>query len=198
MCAWIQLPTLIPVDTPFAVSAFADTSLHASESIDSPYAVPLVLRTKGTGTLAVRVVSKTQGQSRDLYLDVSQSLALELGLTDEQFNIWTEMEMVAFSILLNCRKYARRFHPLTSCTDCRNRCQRSMFVARDEHDDVSVIACPLPDCDHIWCKLCQQSIDLNGPAHSCDGTSELDHLVKEQGWKYCPSESQPPRAHLPS
>jgi hypothetical protein len=38
--------------------------------------------------------------------EVSQSLALDLGLTDEQFNIWTEMEMVSFSVLLHCRKYA--------------------------------------------------------------------------------------------
>ncbi|KAF8465621.1 hypothetical protein DFH94DRAFT_698777 [Russula ochroleuca] len=35
--------------------------------------------------------------------EVSQSLALSLGLTDEQYSIWTEMEMVAFSILLYCR-----------------------------------------------------------------------------------------------
>ena len=66
-----------------------------------------------------------------------------------------------------------------------------MFVARDEHEEASVIACPLPDCNHAWCKQCQQSIDFNGPKHSCDGTSELDHLMKEQGWKYCPSESAP-------
>jgi hypothetical protein len=61
-------------------------------------------------------------------------------------------------------------------------------VARDEHEEANVIACPLPDCTHAWCKLCQQSIDCNGPKHSCDGTSELDHLMKQQGWKYCPSE----------
>ena len=63
-----------------------------------------------------------------------------------------------------------------------------MFVARDEHEEAKIIVCPLPDCDHAWCKQCQQSIDFNGPKHSCDGTSELDHLMKQQGWKYCPSE----------
>ena len=63
-----------------------------------------------------------------------------------------------------------------------------MFVARDEHEEAKIIACPLPDCNHAWCKQCQQSIDFSGPKHSCDGTSELDHLMKEQGWKYCPCE----------
>jgi hypothetical protein len=37
--------------------------------------------------------------------EVSQSLALNLGLTDEQYSIWTEMEMVSFSVLLCCRKF---------------------------------------------------------------------------------------------
>jgi hypothetical protein len=64
-----------------------------------------------------------------------------------------------------------------------------MFVARDEHDEMNIITCPLPDCNHIWCKQCQQTIELNGPKHSCDGTSELDHLMKQQGWKHCPSMS---------
>ena len=39
-------------------------------------------------------------------VEVSQSLALNLGLTDGQFTIWTEMEMVSFSVLLHCRKYS--------------------------------------------------------------------------------------------
>ena len=39
-------------------------------------------------------------------VEVSQALALNLGLTDEQFNIWTEMEMVSFSVLMYCRKYS--------------------------------------------------------------------------------------------
>jgi len=39
-------------------------------------------------------------------VEVSQSLALNLGLIDEQFNIWTEMQMNAFSVLLHCRLYA--------------------------------------------------------------------------------------------
>jgi hypothetical protein len=65
-----------------------------------------------------------------------------------------------------------------------------MFVARDEYEEANDIVCPLPDCNYVWCKHCQQRIDLDakGPKHSCDGTSELDHLMKQQGWKYCPSE----------
>ena len=66
-----------------------------------------------------------------------------------------------------------------------------MFVARDEHEKAKTIICPLPNCNHVWCKQCQQSIDLNSALHSCDGTSELDDLIKRQGWKYCPSEPEP-------
>jgi hypothetical protein len=42
--------------------------------------------------------------SCNVCLEVSQSLALDLGLTDEQYSIWTEMEMAPFSVLLYCRK----------------------------------------------------------------------------------------------
>ncbi|KAH9985051.1 hypothetical protein BJV74DRAFT_775971 [Russula compacta] len=111
-----------------------------------------------------------EGKGKGAAGEVSQSLALNLGLTDEQFDIWVEMEMVAFAVLLFCRK-----------------CQRSIFVARDEYEEAEIIPCPLPDCNHKWCKQCQQSILLNGPKHSCDGSSELDHLMQQQGWKYCPS-----------
>ena len=124
-------------------------------------------------------------------LEVSQALALDLGLTDEQFSIWTEMEMVTFSVLLSCRKYVRIVYYHCSSVNGWYRCQRTMFVARDEHEEAKIIACPLPDCNHAWCKQCQQSIDFNGPKHSCDGTSELDHLMKEQGWKHCPSKPVP-------
>jgi hypothetical protein len=69
-----------------------------------------------------------------------------------------------------------------------------MFVAKDEHEEINVITCPLPDCNHTWCKQCQQSVDRNGSKHSCDGTLELDYLMKQQGWKYCPSEPVPAAA----
>jgi len=110
-----------------------------------------------------------KGKGKGKIGEVPQSLVLNIGLSDEQFNIWTEMEMVTFSIPLHCRK-----------------CQRSTFVARDDYEEVEVIVCPLPKCKHAWCKQCQQPIDFSGPKHSCDGTLELDHLMKHQGWKYCP------------
>ncbi|KAI0259086.1 hypothetical protein BC834DRAFT_974597 [Gloeopeniophorella convolvens] len=115
-----------------------------------------------------------KGKGKGEVGQVSQPLALDLGLTDEQYSIWTEMEMVTFSVLLSCRK-----------------CQRSMFVARDEHDEARILACPLPDCNYAWCKQCQQGINFDGPQHSCDGTSELDHLMKQNGWKYCPTCNTP-------
>ena len=90
--------------------------------------------------------------------------------------------MVVFSVLLHCRKYVLRVHHRPSCVDGRNLLSvQLMFVARDEHEETSAIACPLPDCNHAWCKQCQQSIDFDAPKHGCDGTSELDNLMKQQG-----------------
>ena len=73
------------------------------------------------------------------------------------------------------------------------RCKQSVFVYRQDVEDTETIACPLPGCNYIWCKACQQAIEIGGPQHSCDGSSELDHLMKSSGWKYCPSTvSTPP------
>ena len=46
------------------------------------------------------------------FIEISQFIALNLGLTDEQYNIWTEMEMAPFSVLVHCRKYVYSFYPL--------------------------------------------------------------------------------------
>ncbi|KAG1755277.1 uncharacterized protein EDB91DRAFT_1098167 [Suillus paluster] len=101
---------------------------------------------------------------------ISGLLVQQIGVDERQYAIWEEMELSQLSVLLHCRK-----------------CQRSVPVDKGEHEESRLLICPLPDCSHIWCKACQQSITIGGPPHSCDGTSELDHLMKQRGWKYCPN-----------
>ena len=120
----IRSLVLILVDIPSVANACADMLPRASMNIDSLYCAPLVLQIKARerGQLAVCVAdgwSTRLSTSHHIMfpLEVSQSLALNLGLTDEQFSIWTEMEMVAFSVLLNCRKYVATVHPPRSSTN---------------------------------------------------------------------------------
>jgi len=101
---------------------------------------------------------------------VTNALVQQVGITEQQYETWVELEMAAFSALLYCRK-----------------CKRSVFVDKEDLEDTDTISCPLPECDHVWCKACQQSISQDGPPHSCDGLLELDHLMTQSGWKYCPS-----------
>jgi hypothetical protein len=101
---------------------------------------------------------------------ISGLLVQQIGVDERQYAIWEEMELSQLSVLLHCHK-----------------CQRSVPVDRQEHDESRMLVCPLPDCNHIWCKACQQTFIIGGPPHSCDGTSELDHLMKQRGWKYCPN-----------
>lgn len=56
------------------------------------------------GTCVAGEMRRRSGPSSDFPLEVSQSLAQNLGLTDKQHNIWMEMEMVPFSVLLHCRR----------------------------------------------------------------------------------------------
>ncbi|KAH9973116.1 hypothetical protein BGW80DRAFT_1311884 [Lactifluus volemus] len=67
------------------------------------------------------------------------------------------------------------------------KCSRSTFCDREEFNEVNHLKCPITDCNYVWCKMCQQEIIPNGPEHSCDGSSEMAHLVQQEGWKYCPT-----------
>ena len=82
---------------------------------------------KAGGTCRSRmVVTVILTRPRDFPSEILESLALNLGLTDEQFRIWTEMEMASFSIPIHCRKYVCGAHPLNSCvndgTGASSRC----------------------------------------------------------------------------
>ncbi|PPQ72313.1 hypothetical protein CVT26_007270 [Gymnopilus dilepis] len=92
-----------------------------------------------------------------------------LGPTTQQVAIFRELQLASYSIVIHCRK-----------------CEETMFVDREEYQASRVIACPLPRCNYIWCKNCQQTIEMGGPDHSCDGSSELAHLMKRRGWRHCP------------
>ena len=128
-CLMIQSLVLTLVDIPFAVNAYADTSPRDLMNIDSPYYAPLVLRVKEREKKYLAVCAIT-GRSTSLSshitpLEVSQSLALDLGITDKQYSLWTEMEMVSFSVLLNCRKYVHDIRPTHSAnivTGANGRC----------------------------------------------------------------------------
>ncbi|KAH8094848.1 hypothetical protein BXZ70DRAFT_896170 [Cristinia sonorae] len=100
---------------------------------------------------------------------LSTILVQQIGLSEEEFNLFTELELSVFSILLHCRK-----------------CQQAVFVDKAEYEAQDLIVCPLPRCNYIWCKNCSRAIDVNGPRHSCDGSSELNHLMSQRGWKHCP------------
>jgi len=100
---------------------------------------------------------------------VTQNLVREIGITQRQYEIWTEMEMAEFFVPLQCR-----------------RCRQSSYIDREGFNEAKNLHCPIEGCTYVWCKECWQEIVPNGPEHSCDGSSELKHLVQQQGWKYCP------------
>ncbi|TFK93594.1 hypothetical protein K466DRAFT_478290, partial [Polyporus arcularius HHB13444] len=85
------------------------------------------------------------------------------------YEIFSEMQLARFSTIVHCRK-----------------CKQTIFVDKAEYQEAQEIVCPLPRCGHAWCKTCSQAIEIGGPKHSCDGSSELKHLMNLRGWKHCP------------
>jgi hypothetical protein len=80
--------------------------------------------------------------------------------------------------------YYVRFHLPSLIITCR--CNGGAFVDKEEYNEANIIACPLRGCRHAWCKNCSQTIEISGPRHSCDGSNELSHLMRQRGWKACP------------
>ncbi|QRW02411.1 protein ligase [Ceratobasidium sp. AG-Ba] len=101
---------------------------------------------------------------------VSSWLAESVGITEEEFQRWTQFELAAYSFELEC-----------------TQCERRYMVSRDDYMDPSTkeFRCAMPDCDHVWCKSCSTTIE-KGKTHTCDGSAELTRLMETEGWKACP------------
>ncbi|KXN93212.1 E3 ubiquitin-protein ligase RNF19A, partial [Leucoagaricus sp. SymC.cos] len=99
---------------------------------------------------------------------VDDFLIQQIGVSDNDYRIFEELQITSYCVPLHCR-----------------RCKKTMLVDRQELDETKILSCPWPRCNYVWCKACQQAIEVGGPQHSCDGSSEL-HLMQEQGWKKCP------------
>ncbi|KAH9912633.1 uncharacterized protein BXZ73DRAFT_107363 [Epithele typhae] len=97
----------------------------------------------------------------------------QLGLTEKQYERYNEMQLARFSTIVHCQKRVAS-------------CKRTIFVDKREYQQTSEVVCPFPKCGYAWCKMCSQALDPSGPKHSCDGSSELRHLMGERGWKACP------------
>ncbi|KAH9046333.1 hypothetical protein EDB83DRAFT_2227570, partial [Lactarius deliciosus] len=92
---------------------------------------------------------------------VTNAMVLELGVKDDEYDVWVELEMAPMSVVLYCRK-----------------CGHSAFVDREDVEERPILLCPVGNCDNVWCKLCQTTIVVGGPEHSCEyWTGPIDHFA---------------------
>jgi hypothetical protein len=140
------------------------------------------------GGMLVTLFSARAAHATTEAIAITQDLITCVDLTEEQYTVWTDMQMATLSTIVHCRKYVLLSF-VALYLDARHRCRNSLWIDKQDFNEAHAIVCPLRGCQHAWCKDCQQTIEVNsGPRHSCDGSSELDHLARKQGWKYCPSE----------
>ncbi|KAJ1299563.1 hypothetical protein OPQ81_011970 [Rhizoctonia solani] len=101
---------------------------------------------------------------------VSGWLAESVGISQEEYERWTQLELAAYSFAIEC-----------------TQCNRSYMVSREDYNDPGSkqFTCAMPDCDHTWCKSCSTTIEKD-KTHTCDGSAELTRLMEREGWKKCP------------
>ncbi|CAE6411110.1 unnamed protein product [Rhizoctonia solani] len=101
---------------------------------------------------------------------ISSWLAESVGISQEEYERWTQLELAAYSFAIEC-----------------TQCNRSYMVSREDYNDPASksFTCAMPDCDHTWCKSCSTTIENDKP-HTCDGSAELTRLMEREGWKKCP------------
>ncbi|KAJ7445927.1 hypothetical protein FB451DRAFT_792976 [Mycena latifolia] len=104
---------------------------------------------------------------------ITQDLVEMLGLTDEQYQVFRELEISP-----------QRMYTFLECL----KCKESVLIYRMGYETTTVLECPLPGCKHIWRKVCRATIaDLAAAVeHQCAGTLSLQNVVRTEGWKCCP------------
>lgn len=122
------------------------------------------------------------------WADIEELVVMSLGISDSTYEILDELQLAAYSIVLHCRKCVVVFCCLLHLP-IYARCKETMFVDKTELQSARIIVCPLGGCNHVWCKNCERTIQVPGPPHSCDGSSELEHLMRHRGWRHCPGTS---------
>ncbi|KZT57546.1 hypothetical protein CALCODRAFT_434076 [Calocera cornea HHB12733] len=127
-----------------------------------------VSQTLEAGKLPIACPS-CQADSSEDPASVSREVATKLGLTAPQSTRWDELDLAHFSIEIECRK-----------------CKRSAHVDKAQYQSTNLIVCPLPGCFHQWCKTCSKTVAY-GTKHDCEGLEELRTLMRQQGWKPCPT-----------
>lgn len=136
------------------------------------------------------VISDLQRVLTGYVIVIDNALIQQVGLSEEQFTKFTELELATFSIMIHCRRSVH-IHLLT-CPGVlipSSSCKQSFFVDKTELTRTRIITCPLPGCNNVWCKACYQKVTGPASQHSCDGSSELKHLMKQKGWKHCPGKN---------
>ncbi|KAH9938289.1 uncharacterized protein B0H18DRAFT_949678 [Fomitopsis serialis] len=105
-----------------------------------------------SGCIAAKIEEHQYPSSVRRALQAQRKGSLEqLGLTEEQYKTFNEMQMAAFSV------------------------QNAMFVDKAEFATTDILICPLPGCRYQWCKQCSQEVvdGCQTPAEKIAGCNHM-------------------------
>jgi len=99
---------------------------------------------------------------------VTEGVLEELDLSEEILERLVEAQLSTHAISLSCI-----------------RCKQTMRVDREGYQTLNIIMCPLPGCNHRWCKSCRKEVGSCDTGHRCRNW-RLDGLAWTKGWRSCP------------
>ncbi|KAJ2934035.1 hypothetical protein H1R20_g3074, partial [Candolleomyces eurysporus] len=100
---------------------------------------------------------------------VDDFIVEELDLTEKEVDKYNDLQMAAVVVKIDCPG-----------------CKKNLVVAREDYLENPFISCTLPDCHSRFCRACLMVTEGDNDQHECKIDEELDALMKEHGWRYCP------------
>ena len=99
------------------------------------------------------------------YPAISPNVVETIGLDESEFAIWNGLQTVGFSVEVECRKSVPARLPLgCHAYNAWRRCKQKAAVDREDYELSPWIKCPMPGCQFIWCKKCNQEARIERPS----------------------------------
>ncbi|KAJ3505309.1 hypothetical protein NMY22_g17630 [Coprinellus aureogranulatus] len=93
----------------------------------------------------------------------------ELDLTEKEMAKFEDLQLAAVIVKIDCPG-----------------CKKVLVVDREDYLNEPFITCTLEGCSSRFCRACLMVMEGQNDDHTCKIDEELEALMRDNGWRYCP------------